>query len=191
MAPGVTKDTKNSNKQVTTPVKTNHSLKEKYLQFKKNSPSLAKRLTKVKICKIRDDENKLVAATVHNFYGAKEYLDNELPLAQHVFYYDNVQRYISAKHIANEEDCAYLLNNVKIPTNLMSIFPSPENDAVVEDIEIILKNFIDAFPIDPVNDCPIKFEYDEDFILDTDSKMEAFFFLTTKMSLPKRLQNNN
>jgi len=186
MAPKIVGSSKNI-----TPVKaSSSSFQDRYLQFKKTSPALrnGNKVTKVTICKIRDEEGKVVAATVHNFYGAKDYLQNQLPLAQQVFYYDNIVKYISAKQIPSEEDIAYLLKHQKIPTNLMSIFPPVENTEAVNDMDEILQSFISEFEIDPANECPVKFEYDDDFILNTTEKIEAFFFITTKIPLPQRLQ---
>ena len=182
-----------SKSTTTTPIKASSSLRDKYLEFQKSSPAArnTNKVTKVTICKIRDEEHRLVAASVHNFYGAKDYLENQLPLAQQVFYYSNILKYIASKNVATEDDIAYLLKSPKIPTNLISIFPTVENAEPVNDMDEILQKFIAEFEIDPVNECPVKFEYDNDFILDTSDKIEAFFFITTKIPLPQRLQKND
>ena len=85
----------------------------------------------------------------------------------------------------------YIINHSTQATVLLSAYPAVEVDDLKEDITTTLQTFLAAFEdeIDPANNCKIDFQFLDDFVLNTEEKLNGFFFLTTLIKLPDRLKN--
>jgi len=174
-------------KAVTTPVK--KSFAEKYNTFKStNSPS--SRETKVNITNIINEDGQKVAFGVNGFFGAKEYFDNTMNCAKIILYYDRINSNINNGKITNISDVKYATMDTSSPTVLVSAYPIVGNLEVKEDINVTYQAFLTYFENngDPINNCPIKLNICDDFILDTEDKINNFFYLTTMIQLPDRLK---
>jgi hypothetical protein len=184
--------TNSSNSNTSTPIK-KQSFSERFNEFKANTPSTNGRETKVSITKVLDEDNNMIGFTVYNFFGARDYFLNEISSAFLLAYKDRLDAYVKSGKIISMNDIQYIAKDNNNPTVLVSSYPPVENTNAKETINTTLEAFITYFTDnnDPVNNCKVKFSFDEDFQIKSEDEINGFFFLATLINLPDRLKANN
>ena len=187
---GITNNqTNSSNTTMTTTPTKKQSFSDRFDQFKASSPTAnGSRETKVFITKVYDEDNAMVGFTVYNFYGGKDYFMNDISCAYLLAYKDRLDAHVKAGRIASMSDIKYIANDNNNPTVLISAYPKAESN--YEDINTTLQNFVTYFTEnnDPVNNCKVRFSYNEDFHLQSEDEINGYFFLATLIQLPERLR---
>jgi hypothetical protein len=184
--------TYSSNSNTSTPIK-KQSFSERFNEFKANTPSTNGRETKVSITKILDEDNNMIGFTVYNFYGARDYFLHEISSAFLLAYKDRLDSYVKSGKISSMNDIQYIAKDNTNPTVLVSSYPPVENTNAKETINTTLETFITYFTEnnDPVNNCKVKFCFEEDYQIKSEDEINSFFFLATLINLPERLKANN
>jgi len=178
-------------KSTSTPMK--ESFSNRFRQFQEQSSTPTKRITEVKIQKVFDDSNQLIAFGCNNFYGAKSYFDDEINAGNICLYADRITNYVKNGKIVNLQDVQYAIMDTKSPTVVISAYPRVEAKDRIEEMTVTLNTFISYFSEnnDPANNSKVTFKYLEDFNLDNEDKINAFFFLANLISLPQHLISEN
>lgn len=175
----------------TTPIK--KSFNERFATYKKESPQgTSTKETRVNIMKVYNEDSELVAIGINGFYGAKDYFTNTMNCAHILLYLDRLNTYVEKQKISNIVETRYAAIDTTTPTVVVSAFPQVENNQLKEDLIDVLQGFMTYFAEngDPINKCPVKFNHLEDFLLDTEDKVNNYFFLSSLIQLPDRLKQN-
>jgi hypothetical protein len=166
-----------------------------------SSPTLNTALfTIVDICKVfstspKNSIKELVAMTISNCYGERDFLNNELNQANKLMYATYFSQLVQdTLYIHNKNDLGFLYHKNNRPVVVVTKYPIVENKYFYEKIDTTLKkiiNRIDNMP-DPSNTGKkFKINFLPDFLIDTYDKKKAFVYLCSKINLSDRLKFSN
>ena len=172
-----TKQTTKTVKASSTPVK--KTFAERFSTFKKESPGMSGKETKVNIMKVLNEDGDLVAVAINGFYGAKDYFMNVMNCANILIYLERLNTYVDKQKITNISDTKYAALDSATPTVIMSAYPVVDNTELKDSFPNVYQHFLTYFEQngDPINKCSVKFNHLDDFMLDNDDKVNNFFFL--------------
>ena len=137
----------------------------------------------------------LIAFVLSNFYGGRHYINNNINKATKLMYSKSVELICSDKvNIPNKSDVSYLVHKNNRPIVIVSSIPRCENIFHFETMKETLQTLVDTFQgkPDPENKGKVfKFNFLNDFIMDTHQKKKSFAFICKNITLPDRLTYSN